>query len=85
MIEAGILLFPTVTHIAQSSSGVKISTLFRLPDFPLMASRFTKGLFWLFSRTALRRLVAIVTGMPDDAADVTAGFLISEWGVWQAL
>jgi hypothetical protein len=85
MIEAGILLFPTVTHIAQSSSGVKISTLFRLRDFPFMASRLTKGLFWLLSRTALRRLVAIVTGMPDDAADVTAGFLISERGVWQAL
>lgn len=42
-IKAGILLFPTVTHIAKSPSGVKISTLFRIPDFPRKAGTVAKG------------------------------------------
>lgn len=43
-VGAGILLFPTVTHIGQSPSGVRISTLFRIPDFPRLASTVAKGL-----------------------------------------
>jgi pimeloyl-ACP methyl ester carboxylesterase len=80
-----ILLFPTVTHIAQSASGVKISALFRIPNFPWLAHRAVQALFWPLSDGALRWAVGRVTGMPEGAAEVTAGFLRSGRGVWQAL
>lgn len=84
-VKAGILLFPTVTHIAQSPSGVKISALFRIPEFPKLSSILVKILLWPIPRPALRWIVATVTDMPNDAADVTLDFLVSERGVWQAL
>lgn len=84
-IKAGILLFPTVTHIAASPSGVKISNLFRFPEFPRAASLAAKGLIALAPRSILIWLVGIVTRMPEDAAEVTTRFLKSRMGVWQAL
>jgi hypothetical protein len=84
-IKAGILLFPTVTHIAQSPSGIKISTLFRIPDFPRRASFLAKNLISLVPRKLLRWLVGVVTRMPDEAAEVTTRFLKSQIGIWQAL
>jgi hypothetical protein len=84
-IKAGILLFPTVTHIAQSPSGVKISTLFRIPDFPRRASFVARNVVSVLPRSWLRWLVGVVTGMPDEAAEVTTGFLRSRMGIWQAL
>jgi hypothetical protein len=84
-IRAGILLFPTVTHIAQSPSGVKISTLFKIPDFPRRASFLARNLVSLVPRNWLKWLVAVVTKMPDDAAEVTTRFLRSRMGIWQAL
>jgi hypothetical protein len=84
-IRSGILLFPTVTHIAQSPSGVKISTLFRIPDFPRRASIAAKGLVWLAPKTVLKWLVVLVTRMPHEAAEVTTKFLKSRMGIWQAL
>lgn len=84
-IRSGILLFPTVTHIAQSPSGVKISALFRIPDFPRKASMAAKSLVWLAPKGVLKWLVGLVTRMPHGAAEVTARFLKSRMGVWQAL
>ncbi|KAH6682014.1 hypothetical protein B0J14DRAFT_228792 [Halenospora varia] len=84
-IKAGILLFPTVTHIAESPSGVKISTLFRIPDFPKKASIVAKGLLWLAPKHVLKFLVKLITRMPEDAAGVTLRFLRSPMGIWQAL
>ena len=84
-IKAGILLFPTVTHIALSPSGVKMSTLFRLPDFPRRAAFVAKNLVTLVPRSVLRWLVGVVTRMPSEAAEVTTNFLRSRMGIWQAL
>jgi alpha-beta hydrolase superfamily lysophospholipase len=81
-IRAGILLFPTVTHIAASPSGVKISTLFRIPR---RASLMAKGLIALAPKRMLLWLVGFVTAMPRDAAEVTTRFLTSRIGIWQAL
>lgn len=85
VVRCGILLFPTVTHIAQSPSGVKISRLFRIPDFPRRAAVVARALVTSTPVSVLRWLVRKVTGMPGDAAEVTVGFLRSRWGVWQAL
>lgn len=84
-IRAGILLFPTVTHIAQSPSGIKISTLFRIPDFAKKVSSVAKTLVLVAPRSVLKWLVGFVARMPHDAADVTASFLRSRMGIWQAL
>jgi hypothetical protein len=84
-IKAGILLFPTVTQIAHSPSGVKISTLFRIPDFPRRASFLAKNLILLVPRNVLKWLVTVVTRMPDDATEITTRFLKSQMGIWQAL
>jgi hypothetical protein len=84
-IQAGILLFPTVTHIAQSPSGIKISTLFRIPNFAQRASYVANALVSLTPRSILKRLVRLIAGMPSDAAEVTTKFLTSKMGIWQAL
>jgi hypothetical protein len=84
-IKAGILLFPTVTHIAQSPSGIKISTLLKIPDFPRRASFLARNLVSLVPRNWLKWLVGVVTKMPEDAAEVTTRFLRSRMGIWQAL
>jgi Lipid-droplet associated hydrolase len=84
-VKAGILLFPTVTQIAQSPNGVKIGTLFRIPDFPKISSILAKILLWPLPRPALRWIVATVADMPEDAAEVTTEFLVSKRGIWQAL
>ncbi|CAL3964852.1 unnamed protein product [Diplocarpon coronariae] len=84
-IKAGILLFPTITHIAKSPSGVKISTLFRIPNLPKRVGTVAKALVLLTPGNALRWLVGLVARMPREAAEVTASFLRSRMGVWQAL
>jgi len=84
-IKAGILLFPTVTHISQSPNGIKISTLFKIPDFPRRASFVARNLVSVLPRSWLRWLVKTVTRMPNEAAEVTTGFLRSRMGIWQAL
>ena len=84
-IRAGILLFPTVTHLSQSPSGLKITKLFKIPDFPRKASMAAKALIGIAPESILRRLVGVVTRMPEDAAEVTTRFLRSRMGIWQAL
>lgn len=84
-VKAGILLFATVTKIAQSSNGTKFRTLFWIPDFPRVFSILVRGLFWPFPRAAVRWLVGAVTRMPEDAADVTTNLLVGKLALWQAL
>lgn len=80
-----ILLFPTVTHIAQSPSGVKFSTLFGIPKFPTLVHLLSQYGFWALSDDWLKGAVKKITGMPDNAAGVTARFLRSKTGVAQSL
>lgn len=84
-IKAGILLFPTITHIAKSPSGSKISLLFRIPNFAKGASSLAKFFVDLTPTRVLKKLVAFVTGMPNGAAEITTNFLQSKMGIWQAL
>jgi Lipid-droplet associated hydrolase len=84
-IRAGILLFPTVTDISQSPSGLKITKLFKIPDFPKKASMVAKSLISVTPENVLRWLVGIVTRMPEDSVEVTTTFLRSSMGIWQAL
>lgn len=84
-IIAGVCLFPTVTHIAKSPNGLKISLLFRIPNFPRIASFLAKLLIFSVPNRLLKYLVRLVTGMPDAAVKTTMQFLTSKGGIYQAL
>lgn len=84
-IDAGILLFPTVTHIAQSPSGIKISRLFQWRDSPRRVGRTLQRIFSLLPRVVVSWLVRTVTGMSRDFTAVVTKFLVSKIGIWQAL
>ncbi|TGO40725.1 hypothetical protein BHYA_0032g00040 [Botrytis hyacinthi] len=82
---SGILLFPTVTHIARSPSGAKLTPLMSIPNFPALASSTAKMLLYCAPNVVLDFLVKKITGMPEEAAKVTTSFLRSKNGIWQAL
>lgn len=85
-IAGAVLLFPTIMHLAKSPSGVKASnTIARIPEFPSLTTKLINGMLWPIPNWALSQLIRFVTGFPDDAADITLGFLRSRMGVWQAL
>jgi len=84
-IIGGILLFPTVTNIAGSPSGKKISFLLTIPSFPYLVQLLANLLtVWMPFHT-LQNIVAFVTGMPPDAAKTTVGFIANRVGVRQSL
>jgi pimeloyl-ACP methyl ester carboxylesterase len=84
-VKGAILLFPTVTHLAQSPSGIRFSSFFRISAFPRGLSLVAKTFLWPIPRPVLKWLVSLLTGMPEDAAETTTRFLISSMGIWQAL
>ncbi|OJD31567.1 mfs transporter [Diplodia corticola] len=85
-IVGGVCLFPTVTHIAKSSSGMKLTMLLEsLPTLPVLASVLAHVLTFFFPTLLLAELLALVLAHPPDAARTTAEFLKSPHGVRQAL
>ncbi|KAI9875744.1 MAG: hypothetical protein M1830_008054 [Pleopsidium flavum] len=84
-IVGGVLLFPTITHIAKSPSGVKLGWLVNLPHLALIVSTLVHVLTLLVPRRVLCNLVKLVTGFPKDAAETTTAFIKSPIGVRQAL
>jgi len=84
-MTAGFLLFPTITHIAKSPSGVRFTALLRIPKFVVSVSALVRSVMKALPRAMVKKLVKLATGMPEDAASVTAEFLKSNGGVWQAL
>lgn len=83
-IIGGICLFPTVVDIAKSPTGRRMTPLLNIPAFPTAVHYIARPLrllpFWV-----VVYLVALVTGMPNNMATITAAFLCSENGVRQAL
>jgi pimeloyl-ACP methyl ester carboxylesterase len=84
-VKAGILLFPTVTHLAKSPSGVKFSSIFKIPGFSKSVSMLGKIMLWPLPKPALKWLVGKALGMPEESAETTTEFLKSNLGIWQAL
>ncbi|KAF2095072.1 hypothetical protein NA57DRAFT_13079, partial [Rhizodiscina lignyota] len=84
-VVGGICLFPTVTHLAQSSSGRVLEPLCLIPYFPFLVHCLVKLLTMLLPYAALLYLVQFVTRMPLAAAEITTTFLASPNGVYQAL
>jgi pimeloyl-ACP methyl ester carboxylesterase len=84
-LTAGILLFPTVSHIARSRSGQKLDLLRRTPFLDRTAHHMAKGFADLWPRWLLEAIVRRVLGQPEHAARATISFLTSKDGIWQAL
>ncbi|KAK6429864.1 hypothetical protein LTR95_013991 [Oleoguttula sp. CCFEE 5521] len=65
--------------------GRKVGPLTRIPFFDSFMHVLSKLIFGLLPLFVVSRLVGLVTSMPQGPARVTASFLQSKWGVWQAL
>ena len=57
----------------------------KIPAFALIVHTVAKILFYFAPLAIVTWLVRLITGMPDAGANVTAQFLQSKYGVWQAL
>jgi pimeloyl-ACP methyl ester carboxylesterase len=84
-IKAGVLLFPTVVHIAKSPRGMKFSSILRIPGFARGVGLVARTLTWLAPRSMVKLFTRFVTGMPEESLEVTTRFLTTRMGVWQAL
>ncbi|EAQ86164.1 hypothetical protein CHGG_07417 [Chaetomium globosum CBS 148.51] len=84
-LRSGILLFPTVTHIAQSPSGRQVSLLRTIPLLDRAAPHVAKAFVALWPAWALGAVVRRVLGFPAHAADATLRFLGQRDGIWQGL
>jgi pimeloyl-ACP methyl ester carboxylesterase len=84
-LRAAILLFPTVTHIAQSPSGRKLDLIRSTPFLDRNAHRVAKVFVDLLPTSVLHWVVRRVMGFPPHAADATVRFLQSRDGIWQAI
>ncbi|KAK8097066.1 hypothetical protein PG999_013010 [Apiospora kogelbergensis] len=85
-LKAGILLFPTIEHIRHSPSGQRMELLRKAgPLLESNAHLLAWGFLWLWPYAALLWVITNVLGQPPAAAHVTARWLKSRDGVWQAL
>lgn len=84
-LHHGILLFPTVTHIAKSTSGRRLKALSDRPVLADNAHRVAKALVTPWPRPVLRFLCRALMGFSPEAARVTVEFLKSRDGIWQGL
>ncbi|KAF9869853.1 major facilitator superfamily transporter [Colletotrichum karsti] len=84
-LHAGMLLFPTVTHMAQSPSGKRLELIRTTSMLNNTAHIVAQRFLDLWPAWALRWFVSNVLGMGPKAAEVTTGFLKSRDSVWQAI
>ena len=84
-LRNGVLLFPTLLHIAQSPSGRKLVSLTKMPTLADNAHLIAKALLLLLPLVVLKWLLANIMGFTREAAAVTAGWLKSRDGVRQGL
>ncbi|KAK5632822.1 hypothetical protein RRF57_008537 [Xylaria bambusicola] len=84
-LTSGILLFPTIEHIADSSNGWKMNMLRQTPLLGDNAYRIAQGFLRLCPYNTLHWFVSKALGFPPHAADVTTRWLKSRDGVWQTL
>ena len=84
-LQHGILLFPTVTDIAQSPAGKRLDLMRTRPWLGRVVEGVVHGFLALQFRGVLRWIVRNVLGFSPEAAQVTARFLKSRNAVFQAL
>lgn len=83
--RAGILLFPTIAHIALSPSGRRLDRIRKVALLDRYAHVAAALLLSVLPLALLRFLLRTAWKMPPHAVDTTAAWLGSRDGVWQAL
>ncbi|KAI4121745.1 MAG: hypothetical protein LQ338_006190 [Usnochroma carphineum] len=81
----GILLFPTITHIARSPSGIVASALLRIPYSAHIASAIVKSFMYFLPSNILYHLVRLIMRFPEHAARTTTALIKSPIGVKEVL
>ncbi|KAL8731964.1 MAG: hypothetical protein Q9166_003096 [cf. Caloplaca sp. 2 TL-2023] len=81
----GILLFPTITHIARSPSGIVASALLAIPRSAHIASAIVKTLMYLIPTSILYYLIRAFTWFPEHAARTTTALIKSPIGIKESL
>ncbi|KAL8727465.1 MAG: hypothetical protein Q9181_005705 [Wetmoreana brouardii] len=81
----GILLFPTITHIARSPSGIVASALLGIPRSAQIANAIVKCLTYLLSASTLYYLLRTILRLPEHAARTTTSFIKSANGIERVL
>ncbi|KAF5003161.1 hypothetical protein FDECE_10275 [Fusarium decemcellulare] len=85
-LRHGFLLFPTLTHIARSPSGVRVTALRRaVPFLDTTTHIVARLLLSIFTLAGLTWVVRRVMGFTPLTADVTARWLKSRDGVRQSV
>lgn len=84
-LEKAILLFPTVVHIGRSPSGRRVGALQRIPFMSANAHRLARIFLALWPLGVLLWFLQVIIGFPAHGAGVTARWLKSRDGIWQAL
>ncbi|KAH7368265.1 hypothetical protein B0T11DRAFT_276713 [Plectosphaerella cucumerina] len=84
-LHAGILLFPTVTHIGESPAGKRLSLLAATPILRSIYHHLIRGFLYFWPAWVLAIVVSRVMKFSANATRVTVNFLKSQDGVWQAL
>ncbi|QDS70166.1 hypothetical protein FKW77_006108 [Venturia effusa] len=84
-ITGGIGLFPCISEMRQSKSGIRLQKLAQISFFKTGLPHFLFLLVSLIPLVILAPLVRLVTQMPKDAAAVTTAFLKSRRGIRSAL
>jgi pimeloyl-ACP methyl ester carboxylesterase len=84
-LRHAVLLFPTLTHIALSPSGTRMSLLQRIPFLDANFHLLAGALVSCFPESAVRWVVETIMGFSPQAAAVVGRWLKSRDGVWQAV
>lgn len=84
-LRHGFLLFPTLTHIASSPSGRRVTLLTQMPGMERNAHRIAKFILGCIPYVCVLWIVVNVMGFTAQTAEVTARWLKSRDGVWQAI
>lgn len=84
-LRHGFLLFPTLTHIASSPSGKRLTLLTKIPSVEENAHRAAKLILSCIPLACLLWIVTNVMRFTPQTAEVTARWLKSRDGVWQAI
>ncbi|KAK0652814.1 hypothetical protein B0T16DRAFT_388015 [Cercophora newfieldiana] len=84
-LHSAILLFPTISHIARSPNGKRLSLLADTPFLDRNAHRFARWFLLLWPSFLLYAFLRVILRLPAQGARVTTSWLKSRDGVWQAL
>jgi hypothetical protein len=84
-LRHGFLLFPTLTHIANSPSGKRLSLLTSIPRMEDNAHHLAKFVLSCIPYACALWIVTNIMRFTPQTAEVTTRWLKSRDGVWQAI